>query len=307
MIIEQKLDQILSDLELIKNNLKIIPDRTITITDFNTSILQYEEFAKEELKISQSTINNQKSTLLKFLNHSKGVITEESVKEYLESSNSDSWKSNQIKALRRYCRDYLKLGNWINEFSFSKSSEMKIKKIPTDEQLVEFCNALPSHISQIIFLIMHDSGLRIGEVVKLCVKDVNFETKMIDASEIHEGTTKHSYLSFVTEQTCEILFEYLDEVNKLEHHDLSVFDVSKRSIQKDFQNASSETGIEINPHLLRTVFTEKCTKAGVIEKYIDTFCGRTPKRIIAKHYSDYSDEAMRKQYDVVEPFLMLNV
>jgi len=304
--VEEKLDTIISDLELIKSHFKIVPDRIITITDFKTSIVQYEKFAKEELKISQSTINNQKSTLLKFLNHSKGIITEQSVKEYLDSNDSESWKSNQVKALRRYSRDYLNLGNWINEFSFSKSSEIKIKKVPTDEQLVEFCYALP-YTSQIVFLVMHDSGLRIGEVVKLCVKDIDFETKMIDASHIHEGQTKHSYLSFVTEQTCEMLFDYFDDNNKLDNHDLLLFDVSARSIQNDFQNASLETGIEINPHMLRTVFTEKCTKAGIIEKYIDAFCGRTPKRIIAKHYSDYSAEAMRKQYDIVESCLMLDV
>ena len=130
---------------------------------------------------------------------------------------------------------------------------------------------------------------------------------MIDASEIHEGDTKHSYISFVTSQTSDLLFDFLDEHNKLEHIESKVFDVSTRTIQKDFQNASMELGIEINPHILRTVFAEKCTDAKIPDKYIDAFCGRTPKRIIAKHYSDYSPEAMRNRYEMVEPYLTLDL
>ena len=307
IVIEKKLDQILSDLELIKNHLKIIPDRETTIADAKSSIEQYERFATEQLKLNQKTITNQLSILARFLSGSRGIITKETVKDYLDSNDSESWKSNQIKALRRYARDFLRLGNWIEQFEFKSTSNiMKIKKIPNDEQLVEFCYAL-SYVSQVAFLVMHDSGLRIGEIMKLRVKDIDFEIKMIDASEIHKGNTKHSYLSFVTEQTSEILFDYLDNNNKLDDLDLLLFDVSTRTIQKDFQNASLETGIEINPHMLRTVFTEKCTDAKIHEKYIDAFCGRTPKRIIAKHYSDYSPDSMRKRYDAVEPYLTLDL
>ena len=47
MTTEDRLDQILQDLELIKNHLKIVPDREITVTDKKSSIEQYEKFARE--------------------------------------------------------------------------------------------------------------------------------------------------------------------------------------------------------------------------------------------------------------------
>jgi len=65
------------------------------------------------------------------------------------------------------------------------------------------------------------------------------------------------------------------------------------------------TGISITPHLLRTVFTEKCTQARIDEKYIDAFCGRISQNIIRKHYTDYSPQAMRRHYDKVEQLLTL--
>ena len=84
---EEKLDRIISDLddikqdnELIKKALKIVPDRNATVTDFNASIRGYEEFAIEELKLSQATINNNKTGIRGFCNQSNGIINKGNVK-----------------------------------------------------------------------------------------------------------------------------------------------------------------------------------------------------------------------------------
>jgi len=55
---------------------------------------------------------------------------------------------------------------------------------------------------------------------------MDFETNMIDASKIHECQTKHLYVSFVTSQTSEILFDY--EKGKINNLDSLLFDTSKR-------------------------------------------------------------------------------
>ncbi len=301
---EEKLDQIICDLEQIKKALKIVPDRDATITDFEDSVSGYEEFAIEELKLSQATINNQKSGIRGFLNYSNGIINKETVKTYLDSNEQKSWKSNQVKALRKYIRDYLKLGNWINRFSFTKD-KAKIKKIPIDNELALFCSYLNYQI-QMVFLTTMTTGLRIGEVLALKLSNIDFETNMIDASQIHKSETKDSWISFVTNQTTEYLQSYI-ESDEFEQYsdDPKLFSVSYKSVNENFKKVSNLTGISITPHLLRTVFTEKCTQAGIDEKYIDAFCGRTSQNIIRKHYTDYSLEAMRRHYDEVEQLLTL--
>lgn len=114
--------------------MNIVPDLETEITDHNTSLEDYRTFAREELKLEQVTINNQKSVILGFLRHSKGKINKDTVKEYLDSNESLTWKTNQIKALRRYLRDFLKLGRWIEEFDFSKAAA-KPKEIYRDAGL----------------------------------------------------------------------------------------------------------------------------------------------------------------------------
>jgi len=307
--IGKKLDQIITDLRVIKKALKIVPDKEITITDFESSISEYEKFAVEELKLEQTTINNHKSVIQKFLIHSKGLINKQSVKAYLESNNSEAWKSNQNKALRRYIRDYLKLGNWINEFVFTRT-KVKIKKeTPTNEQLAQFYNVLPTYQIQIVFLIMLNSGLRENEVLSLKYSNIDYETSMIDASNIHKGKTKFSWISFFTSKTSEILQDYLTgdefEFEKGNEDNTKLFNISSRSLQQAFKNVSEKMSFSISPRILRTVFAERCRAAGIDKEYIDAFCGRTPQGVLEKHYTDYSPKALRRVYDQVESYLTL--
>ncbi len=284
--------------------MKIVEDRETTITDFEGNISEYAQYAQDDLNIGKGTIDNHKSIIRSFHSYSGGTINRETVKEYLESSDSEDWKSNQLKALRRYIRDFLKLGNWINEFKFSKR-KTKVKKtdIPLDNHLAYFCSELPYAV-QMIFLILFTSGLRVGEVLKLKKDDINFETNMIDASNIHKGDTKSSWLSYITSQTADYLKSYVD-VELYDTDNPKLFEMSYNTVQETFQKTSYQTGVFIKPHFLRTVFTEKCTQAGIEGKYIDAFCGRIPKKILESNYTVYSPQSLSKQYEKVEEFLVL--
>lgn len=307
---EEKIDKIITDLELIKKSLKIVPDKETTIADFDSNINSYEEFARQELKIEQITINNHKSTILGFLNHSHGIINNQTVKAFLDSNESTSWKLNQLKALRKYLRDFLKLGKWIEEFKLPKEKVLAKKTtLPINDQLAQFCSYLPSFQVQIIFLMMFNSGLRIGEIISLKFSNINFDQNLIDVSGVHKGETKFSWFSFFTKQTHEYLDSYTrsDEFQFEEENEDSsrLFTVSARTVQQAFKDISELIDISLNPHLLRTIFAERCREAKIKNEYIDAFCGRTPKGMLEQHYTDYSPEALRKQYDKIEPFLTL--
>ncbi|PBO85309.1 MAG: hypothetical protein COA77_04230 [Thaumarchaeota archaeon] len=297
-------------LSRIEKKLNIVPDLDITITDFDDSIGQFKYFAKNGLKLEQITITSYSQIILKFLNHSKGIINPDTVKQFFDSNTSDSSKSNYLKALRKYTRDFLKLGNWIEDFKFENNSKLKIKNIPTDYQLVQFYNLLPNVQTKLIFLFLHNSGLRIGEILKLKVKNVSTISNSIDATNIHEGETKHSWISFITVQTMthfeDHIIDNFDEDDP-KHSELLLFSVPKRTLQQAFKDASEQLGFHINPHLLRTVFADRCTKAGIKDKYIDAFCGRISQGILAKHYTAYSEDALYDEYQKVESLLNLEI
>ena len=118
------LNEVSEKLSLIMKKLSIVPDLEMTITDFEASIASYETFALDELKLGHTTIDNQKSAIRNYLAFSNGIITKETVTQHLDSNESDSWRSNQLKALRRYTRDLLKLGNWTEDFHFKTNTKL---------------------------------------------------------------------------------------------------------------------------------------------------------------------------------------
>ncbi len=144
----------------------------------------------------------------------------------------------------------------------------------------------------------------------LKVFDVDTTDGFIDASQIHQGETKHSWFSCITQQTCALLDEFMDtnfDYANGEDMESLLFSTPTRTVQQAFKDTSNTLGIEIHPHLLRTVFTDRCTKAGIKDKYIDAFCGRISKGILAKHYTAYSEDAMVEVYANVESFLTLSI
>lgn len=86
-----------------------------------------------------------------------------------------------------------------------------------------------------------------------------------------------------------------------------LFDVSNRTLQQKFKNVSEQTGIFINPHLLRTIFAERCREAGIEKEYIKVFQGRKPKGILESNYTVYGPQALKRQYDKVEHMLTLEL
>ena len=79
-----------------------------------------------------------------------------------------------------------------------------------------------------------------------------------------------------------------------------LFSISERQYRRIWKVAKDKTGIRITPQMLRDWFCEEMSRLGVADRYIDAFCGRTPKSVLARHYSDYSPEKLKRIYDKAE-------
>jgi intergrase/recombinase len=61
--------------------------------------------------------------------------------------------------------------------------------------------------------------------------------------------------------------------------------------------AQDETGINITPQKLRQWFCSEMLRLGVSETYVDAFCGRVPKSVLARHYTDFSPQKLQEIYE----------
>ncbi len=197
----------------------------------------------------------------------------------IKQTKSASTYANYLKTLKILYRDYLKQPEPIEGYQFPRK-QYKPKILPSKKELKDFFNELPLRY-KIIFLALASSGLRINELL-----NAQIEGRMI-IPEPHNGSTKQAYFSFFNIQTEDLLKQYKG----------NPFDVKACVVAHTFKKVSAKTNIHIYPHLLRSIFAREASKAGIPDRYIDCFCGRTPQSVLARHYSDFSSETLKEIYE----------
>ena len=86
-------------------------------------------------------------------------------------------------------------------------------------------------------------------------------------------------------------------LSKLESNGDRLFKVSDRQYKKIWKTAKKKSGLHITSQKLREWFRCEMGNLGVSDRYIDAFCGRTPKSVLAKNYTDYNPERLRLIYE----------
>jgi integrase len=177
----------------------------------------------------------------------------------------------------------------------------KPKNIVNKEDLIRFCNAIETPKEKALFLLYATSGLRRQEILSLKPEDVDFEKRMITPNN-HLGETKKSWCSFYNEEAEKALNEYL--ATKKQSKSKRIFPMQRQEAVELWKTAREKTGLDITPQKLRQWFCSEMLRLGVSETYIDAFCGRVPKSVLARHYTDFSPEKLRACYCVVSlPFI----
>jgi len=262
------------------------------------NLLRFHDFVVVDLRRTEKTAKEKVRYVRKFLEATgKNPLgmTREDARGYLKGLNGVgiSTYSNTLKSLKVFFRDFLQRPEVVASFKFP-SEPFKPKKIPTREELQSFYEAIGSLKQKAVFLVYASSGLRRNEVLRLKRENVDFALRMIIPQK-EESETKHSWVSFYNTETEKVLKEYLRK--KKPSRSLRLFPMAREEERKLWRSARQKTGLEITPKVLREWFCEEMGRLGVAERYIDAFCGRTPKSVLARHYSDFSPKKLKAIYD----------
>jgi integrase len=168
------------------------------------------------------------------------------------------------------------------------------KQIVSKEQVKQFYLCLNTSKEKALFMLYATTGLRREEILSLTPEDVDFDNRMITPNN-HLGETKKSWVSFYN-QEAEIVFkEYLAAKNASRSKRL--FPMQRNENVELWKIAQDKTGINITPQKLRQWFCTEMLGLSVSETYVDAFCGRVPKSVLARHYTDFSPEKLIKIYE----------
>lgn len=170
----------------------------------------------------------------------------------------------------------------------------KPKVIPPKETLVKTYRKLGKLERgteyRAVFLILATSGLRRGELVGLTLENIDFELRMIRPS--GSTVTKRRWVTFYNEEAERALKKLL------KNQDLTPESrIFRRNADTYTKRITECSQGELTPQILRDWFAEEMGRLGVSDRYIDAFCGRIPRTILARHYTDYAPEKLKEFYD----------
>lgn len=223
-------------------------------------------------------------------------VTTEEIRSYLSKfqEKSASTRANFLKSLKRFYCDFMKLPQVVESFKFPKRTYTP-KTVPSKEDLRRFFDALENDRDQAFFLLAATSGLRRNELLGLTLGDLDLENRTIIPRNAHQNaSTKNSWCSCFNTETLNYLRRFLE--NRPEST-TTLWLVGETAFRKAFNKANKKTGLHITPQVLRFWFANEMSRLGMSDRIIDAIQGRTPRTVLARHYSDFSVERLKEAYD----------
>jgi site-specific recombinase XerD len=257
----------------------------VTITD--DQIAKFRLFCQIDKQLAKKTIKEHVNCIKRYAVQMNFTISHEQIRKFLLEIKAKHYSPRTYRlylcAFKVFCRDFLKREEWVKDLKFATITQTIITDLPEREQLKRFFDKLPNDTAKAMFLIYASSGLRKSEILN--VKIVEEQRALVPT--VHEQfSTKNSYISFYNHEA----EAYLMKLNY-------ALSLSEISIRRWFQKASKESGVHLTPQMLREWFCSEMGELNVPDRYVDAFCGRIPKTVLGKRYTNYSIKKLKKIYD----------
>jgi integrase len=127
------------------------------------------------------------------------------------------------------------------------------------------------------------------------MSDIDLERRMVIPN-AKSTTTKQRWISFFNEECEQALREYSASRRDVAS-DSQLFPITSEHIARIFRIASRVSEVKITPQVLREWFACEMGALNVPDRFVDAFCGRVPRSVLARHYTDYSPERLKAIYD----------
>jgi len=233
--------------------------------------------------------------MLKTVSKKPDEISREDLRCFLKSLEkfSAATYKNALMALKVFFRDFLEMPEVVASFKFPHQV-FKPKQIVSKEQIRQFYTCLETSKEKALFMLYATTGLRREEILSLKPENIDSQKRMITPGN-HMGETKKSWVSFYNNEAETVLKEYL--ATKKQSRSQRLFPMQRQEVVELWKTAREKTCIDITPQKLRQWFCSEMLRLGVSETYIDAFCGRVPKSVLARHYTDFSPQKLEEIYE----------
>lgn len=273
IIFQPPLNQEISVLELIFMNEMVWLKELIKIVDSSLKIKGY----------SAQTIVTYKGHIQRFFLFAKkkpDQIDTEDIERYLldlidHKKVSYSYMNQAISAIKYVYNNAIKSVNVTNvKISRPKNIE-KLPDILNKEEVKKIFREVNNFKHQAILMLTYSAGLRVSEVVRLKVMDIDSKRMLIH---VRQGKGKKDRYTILSKNALDVLRTYAREYHPSEWlfpGEVMGSHISERSAQKVFAYASKKAGIKkcVSIHSLRHAFATHLLEGGTDLRYIQELLG----------------------------------
>jgi intergrase/recombinase len=226
----------------------------------------------------------------RFLKSSKGVISEETVRQYLTIFLSKKPKTynNQLEGLRSFVGRFLNRMDIMERFKRVWQPTSYERQLPTKQQIRKGFEALEREDEKALYLLYATSGIRKSEALKLCEDDVDRALRCVKPK--HDTRTKKAGVSFFNDECAYY-------INKVSPGNPRIFHMKTDRFDMIWHKATEKAGIKITPQVLRVWQSTELGEHGIPDRYVDVFQGRAPKSMIARFYTGKELLRLKRIYE----------
>ena len=235
-----------------------------------------------EMRYSKTTIRNYCGMFEEFINYHQSLdintIDETQIIKYLrylviERKISTSYQNQAINAIKFYYEKVL--GEKRKIYSIEKlRKEKALPTVLSTEEIVKLFKSIDNLKHKCMLMLAYSSGLRLGEVVRLKLIDIDRERMQI---RIVQGKGKKERYTKLSEKYLKIFDEYLENYNPKEFAFEGATDAeySPTSIQNIIKEAVRRAGIQKHTtiHTLRHTYATHSLENGIDIRYIQEMLG----------------------------------
>ena len=240
-----------------------------------------------ELRNSPNTIKNYISAFEEFINYfyrfDIDSITEPQILEFLrylitERRVSISYQNISINAIKFYYEKVLK-GQRKFYFIDRPGKETILPDVLNIDEITAMIKATENIKHKLIIMFAYSSGLRLGEVVRLKLKDIDRQRMQV---RVEQGKGRKDRYTKLSEKILPVLDKYLEEYKPEE----LIFNGEKgkpysaRSVQEVVKSIARKAGVaqKVTPKTLRHTFATHSLENGIDLRYIQSMMGHASSK-----------------------------
>lgn len=250
---------------------------------------------------SAKTIRAYVGQVIRFFQYVDGVganwdshVVQKFALHLLEQSRAAAYVNQAISAVKFYLHQVAGWKETEVEYVRPKK-ENKLPRVMSPNEVIRLLGAVNYLKHKAILYLTYSSGLRVGEVVRLRMQDVDSERKTLL---IRQGKGKKDRVTILSEAALEMLRQYISSEKPdgwLFPGQVKSRHLTERTVQKAFEQALKAAGIvkKVSIHALRHSFATHLLEGGTDLRYIQELLGHQSSRT-TERYTHVSVKDIRR-------------